>query len=183
MEDKNLYIHSFYPDYRFSKDGKIYTHFNSDSWREMKLSQQNKKKKYYKITLKDKNGIKKGRLVHRVIAELFIPNPENLPCINHKDENPQNNAIDNLEWCTYQYNNTYGHRFEKGMRGFLKASKERRVPIVATDGQGNNVFFESLVATAAFVERGTSTVGRHLKSGRPCNGYILRLAREKEVMA
>lgn len=183
MEDKNLYIHSFYPDYRFSKDGKIYTHFNSDSWREMKLVQQDKRKKYFKITLKDKNGIKKGRLVHRVIAELFIPNPENLPCINHKDENPQNNAIDNLEWCTYQYNNTYGHRLEKGMRGFLKAAERRRRPVIAIDKQGNKHYLESAIAAASFVKRGKSTVGRHLKSGKPCNGYVLRLAKEKEVTA
>lgn len=44
-------------------------------------------------------------LVHRIIAETFLPNPNNYPCVNHKDGNKLNNSVDNLEWCTIQYNN------------------------------------------------------------------------------
>lgn len=53
-----------------------------------------------------------GRIA-RVVAKAFIPNPNNLPCVNHKDENKSNDCADNLEWCTYSYNNTYGKRIEK----------------------------------------------------------------------
>lgn len=49
-------------------------------------------------------------LIHRLVAETFIPNPDNLPCVNHKDEDKLNNSVDNLEWCTYQYNNSYKTR-------------------------------------------------------------------------
>ena len=55
-----------------------------------------------------KNGTVKQRRVHRLVCEAFIENPYNYPCINHKDENRLNNNADNLEWCTYKYNNSYG---------------------------------------------------------------------------
>ena len=48
------------------------------------------------------------RFVHRLVAEYYIPNPNNYPFINHKDENPANFSIDNLEWCTPKYNSNYG---------------------------------------------------------------------------
>lgn len=46
--------------------------------------------------------------VHRLVAKAFIPNQDNLPCVNHKDENPLNNHVENLEWCTCAYNLAYG---------------------------------------------------------------------------
>ena len=57
-----------------------------------------------------KNGKRKSMLVHRLVALAFIENPENKPMINHKDENPQNNCVNNLEWCTASYNVNYGTR-------------------------------------------------------------------------
>lgn len=62
---------------------------------------------YAQVTLYDK-ARKKKYTVHRLVAELFIPNPDNLPQINHKDEDKTNNNVDNLEWCTAAYNNAYG---------------------------------------------------------------------------
>jgi hypothetical protein len=53
------------------------------------------------------NGKRKRHYLHRLIAQAFIPNPDNLPFINHKDENRSNNSLSNLEWCTCSYNNTY----------------------------------------------------------------------------
>ena len=60
-----------------------------------------------------KDGKVKPFTVHRLVAEAFLPNPDNLPCVNHKDENKQNNNVSNLEWCSAQYNNTYGTRIER----------------------------------------------------------------------
>ena len=61
---------------------------------------------YYRCSLyKNKQHC---QLVHRLVAEAFLPNPNHYPCVNHKDENPHNNCIENLEWCTAQYNCNYG---------------------------------------------------------------------------
>ena len=67
---------------------------------------------YKRVTLYA-DGVKKHYLVHQLVAKAFIPNPHGYPFINHKDENPSNNAVDNLEWCTQRYNLKYGHRNSK----------------------------------------------------------------------
>lgn len=58
---------------------------------------------YYTFTLKQ-NGKKKQFKIHRLVAMMFIPNPQNKPCVNHIDNNPSNNRVDNLEWVTMQEN-------------------------------------------------------------------------------
>lgn len=59
------------------------------------------------------DGVRRRILVHRLVAKAFIPNPNNYNVVNHKDENPRNNNVENLEWCTVQYNVTYGSAIEK----------------------------------------------------------------------
>ena len=73
--------------------------------KEIKPSISNKG--YYKIHLWV-NGKTYNKNLHRLVAEAFIDNPNNYPIINHKDENPQNNNVENLEWCSYSYNINYG---------------------------------------------------------------------------
>ena len=60
-----------------------------------------------------KDAKMKTCLIHRLVATAFIENPEGYTEVNHKDENPKNNNVDNLEWCSVLYNNTYNDRAKK----------------------------------------------------------------------
>lgn len=66
-------------------------------------------------------------LIHRLVAQAFVPNPDNKPVVNHKDENKANNHADNLEWCSTEYNNTYGTRNQRAIE-----SKKKKVLCVET---------------------------------------------------
>ena len=67
-----------------------------------------------------KDGKVKTCKIHRLVAEAYIPNPDNLPQINHKDENKTNNCLQNLEWCDSKYNMNYGKRNEKASNSIKK---------------------------------------------------------------
>lgn len=64
-------------------------------------------KGYEYVMLNDFNSKQHLKTVHRLVAQAFVDNQNNLPIVNHKDENKLNNAVSNLEWCTHAYNNVY----------------------------------------------------------------------------
>lgn len=98
------------------------------------ISQHSGSSKYLLVILY-KNGIKKNYLVHRLVAKTFIENSNNLPQVNHKDENIFNNYVDNLEWCTNDYNQHYGTKYERTM----KSKKKQMKKVLQYDLQNNYI--------------------------------------------
>ena len=72
------------------------------------MTPTNTPKGYKAVVLIDSQKNAKRYLIHRLVALAFLDNPNNYRCVNHKDENKSNNSVDNLEWCSYYYNNRYG---------------------------------------------------------------------------
>jgi len=91
-----------FEDYEITRCGKIR---KKSSRREFKFTPD--KDSYFKTALR-KNGVRHYLRVHRLVAMTFLPNEDNLPLVNHKDGNKQNNHVSNLEWCTYQENVVHG---------------------------------------------------------------------------
>lgn len=77
----------------------------------------------------------KSYYVHRLVAEAFISNPNNLPQVNHKDENKKNNSVDNLEWCDAKYNSNYGTKIERFIEKNTNGKKSKKVYQYTIDGE------------------------------------------------
>lgn len=78
--------------------------------KENKILKNNFDKDGYLQVRLSKNGKAKTKRVHQLVAEAFIPNPNNFNSINHKNEIKNDNRVENLEWCSVAYNNAYGSR-------------------------------------------------------------------------
>ena len=97
--------------YEVSNDGNVRS--INPRYKNKSILKQSIGSKGYKIVTLCRKGQQKTINVHRIVAEVFLPNPHNLPCVNHKNENKEDNRVSNLEWCSYYYNNTYGQRLTK----------------------------------------------------------------------
>lgn len=128
--------------YQISNLGNVKSLYFHSTRNPSLLRQENMRYGYKRVTL-SKDGETKRFSVHRLVALAFIPNPDNYPCINHKDENPSNNRSENLEWCTVQYNTNYG----SGMRKMVETrnlnnGRYRELPIeqISSDGESLNCY-------------------------------------------
>ena len=100
----------YFPHYYISDEGKVY----STKWGKTKeLKAYDNGEGYLQVGLR-KDGKRYDKKVHRLVLETFQPIPEmDKYQVNHRDENPTNNKLENLEWCTAKYNNNYGNHCKK----------------------------------------------------------------------
>lgn len=120
----------------------------------------------YKRVCLCKDNKRKTWIVHRLVADAFIPNPNCFPAVNHKDENKENNNINNLEWCTVRYNNSYHD-------GAIKRAAKRCKPIKAIKS-GIELKFNSIKDASASlnISHGDISGCLHGAYGRKtCKGY------------
>lgn len=152
---------------------------NGMVWSRLKnkfLSPWKDKKGYRIITLHNSSGSKNFRL-HRLVAFYFVPNPENKPDVNHKDENKDNNCFDNLEWVTKDENNKYGTRsMRSGMSRMDNTKCCTSVNQYTKDYVLINTFRSIKEAKA---KTHVNNISRCCSGGRPtAGGYIWRYSDE-----
>ncbi len=99
-----------YPNYEVNQQGEVRSlKYRSHIGVTRQLTPMKTHKGYLTVALY-RDGKRTIRPIHRLVAQTFIPNPENLPQVNHKNENKQDNSVRNLEWCSVSYNVNYGTR-------------------------------------------------------------------------
>ena len=127
------------------------------------LKDSSNSQNYCIVKLSDNKGIRKTLRVHRLVAEAFIPNPENKPQVNHKDENKTNNCVENLEWMTAKENINYGTRNERISKSVAQYTKDGKLIKVwsSTNEAGRKLGFNQ--SNISKVAQGTR---------KSCGGFV-----------
>ena len=172
--DKEKIIPDTYGKYKVDIYGNIWSKKRA-GWKKLKPG---KRGQYLKVTLSIDN-VKHQVKVHRLVAEAFIPNPDNLPFVNHKDENKLNNCADNLEWCTAKYNTNYGTCVERIRKSQLNDPKKSK-PVDIYTLSGKFVIRQPSISEAAryldvYVGRVSDCCNGKTKSLR--KGYVCRFTK------
>lgn len=149
--------------YKISNKGRVkrlkYRTFRGDgSSRVLKtkiLKGKGNKRPHKRVSLW-KDGKSHDFYVHRLVADAFIPKVEGKNYVNHKDGNPRNNEVNNLEWCTIAENNLHAHR--TGLNNNAYKVKLTRLK------DGEKFYFETQRDASFFIGRAQSCVGRHVRN-------------------
>ena len=164
--------------YEVSNFGKVRSlprykrgNFDSKVFIEGKTIKQVKNNRGYYIVQLSKNNKVKNFSVHRLVAEAFIPNPNNFPQVNHKDEDKSNNRVSNLEWMTLKRNINYGTRNKR-----MALTKGKNVK--AFDDDGNFIMWFCSMAVAEKIT-GISDISRcTLGKTEHAGGYVWKIVKQ-----
>lgn len=128
----------------------------------------------YMVIVLSKNAKTRRFLIHRLVGQAFLPNPYNLPQINHKDEDPSNNRADNLEWCDHKYNINYGTRNTRVSTKMTNGPTAKAVLQYTLDGEFVKEW-PSTMEIQRVLGFSNGTIGRACRGEyRQSNGYIWR---------
>lgn len=128
-----------------------------------------------------KQGVSKFPMVHRLVAKAFIPNPNNYPEVNHKDEDKHNNCVNNLEWCTRTHNITYGTivgRIKETKKKLHRRCAEREV--AQYDKLGNLIsIYPSIIYASKVLGISPSCIGGCCRgTSKTYKGFIWKYGRD-----
>lgn len=145
-------IEGFEGRYAITEDGRVWSHekkwtvgeHNKNTIQTQKprwLKLRKNRYGYLTVTLRQ-DGLVYYPTVHKLVAEAFITNPNNYPCINHKDSDRTNNLVQNLEWCTYKQNGEHmvsvGHSLRGTKNAFSKLTNEKVLDIKSRINNGES---------------------------------------------
>jgi len=120
--------------YKISSEGEVWSNYLNSYLKPCK-----DKKGYLVVYLSVNHTIKNTKKIHRLVAEYFIPNPENLPQVNHIDGDKTNNKVSNLEWCSNKQNNE--HAINTGLYNPKKCGMCKEITLLNTKTNKTETYF------------------------------------------
>ena len=180
MEETWVPVRDFEGLYEISDIGRVKSLPTMD-WRgrvfkERILTNSKTRSGYTRVVLY-KDGIRNERTIHRLVASAFLENPNNYPCVNHKNEIKDDNRVGNLEWCDQAYNNNYGTCNYRQAR-----TKGRKVAQYSQSGEFVADYFSISEATRR-TGFSTGAICRGLNEGAITNNYLWKDTREVKIYA
>jgi len=167
-----------YPNYLACSNGTIW----SKKTNRILKSSIDPKTGYHRVSVTNDGGVSKTCYIHRLIAIAFLANNEQLPQVNHKNENKSDNSVKNLEWCTAKYNSNYGTKndrvkasygIERMRKNIRLASKnlKKQVECLETGIIYDSISQASISVTGKRHKNNGSNITRSCKDGNKAYGY------------